>query len=181
MSGQPRKQHYGFAHHILRQLAFERPDETVELLRGPRAAGFLGAVWENARKVAAELGDTTVYDAAPTATPRQFGALLGAVVTMPRAERMTEAYYIALVSSQSTAFADTPAIGGAIRAYFHSKGEAALKYYTLEWTLTDRSVPSAVLCAWDASGTHANFQTLVEPNEAAFLAAVTPLATRGPS
>jgi hypothetical protein len=86
---------YVFAHHTLRQLAFEDPVRFLSNASGPDGPGFLRSVWESVRRLAkADKGlppDFSVH-------PLELGDDRGIVIELPAPRRPAEAYLVAFTT-----------------------------------------------------------------------------------
>jgi hypothetical protein len=151
---EPRDQHYVFAHIALRQIAFKNPVGCVGVLHSPEAMKFLTELWEEVGthcREAPEAGGAAVQhiDGSTLGVrPARVGNFPSAVVSLPQPLAPTEAYFIALVLhvELATLQGDGP-----------TPENPELSYYTLERGVSLDGRERAVLCAWDAQGSHLNF------------------------
>ncbi len=144
----PRCAHFRFAHHALRQAAFENPARCVGLLQSPGSDKFLRELWDAVRTHCGPAGNPA--DDAPdglAADMTQVGPYSAAMVHLPAARVKGEAYYVAMV----------------LRSYTRADGSVVerhplLLYYTLEAGAGTRDDGSAktLLCEWQG-GDHVSF------------------------
>ena len=148
--GEARKQHYVFAHLLLKNALLEDASvlrDMVEKKDAP-AQTFLD-LWEKARQTASGTGNKRdLVNAEPKARVLEDGVL----VMMPPPKGITEARYVAALLE-----------GDAVR------------YFLLEKTTTAFGGKPYVLCEWTADGKHVNLGSDAVPDEIdedSFLAAV---------
>ena len=158
---QPRRQHYLFAHVVLRQLAFENPMAVVGSLHSPKAGELLAMVWKDVTERVREAGEPTPLDGSEL---RAEGMLLGGfpcvIVTMPPPVATTEAHFVALVLHLR------PGAGK------NAPEKPELSYFTLEKGFSTDGSDRTVLCAWSADQAHSNYGDGPEPTVPAFARAV---------
>lgn len=148
IGGGPRRQHYDFAHLLLRGRFQADPGGLLRLLAGEDGPTLLRALWNEAGQGAsddAEPIDATGLSRTLEAWPG--GGLL--LVKLPRPRAITEAHFVALAVPEAT----------------------DARYFTLEHGLDERGDARTVLCEW-RDGAHYNFGDGPEADALAFGAAV---------
>lgn len=159
----PRCAHFRFAHHALRQAAFENPAKCVGMLQGPESGRFLRELWEAVRAgcgPSATPGDDAADGLESEMT--QLGPYAGAMVSLPAARVRGEAHQVALV----------------LRSYARADGSVVerhplLLYYALEAAdgTRDDGAPRTTLCEWQG-GDHVSFGEGPPPDPSSFRAAL---------
>ena len=152
---QPRKQHYLFAHHKLRDLFFNTPEVVIDRLRNDKGRVFLLKTWDKAGKDLGALNlvaprglhhEIRMYDDNTTVV----------LIKLPIPKVLSEAYFAALIYRPKK-----------------NKQKAIKRFILLEY-----SVPfgygnlSSVLHKWTVEGVHKNIGYGCEPTLEDFYAAV---------
>lgn len=152
---QPRKQHYLFAHHTLRDLFFNTPEVAIDRLRNDKGRVFLLETWDKAGKDLGALNlvaprglhhEIRMYDDNTTVV----------LITLPTPNVLSEAYFAALIYRPQK-----------------KKQENIIRFILLEY-----SVPfgygnlSNVLHEWTVDGVHKNIGYGSETTLEAFYTAV---------
>jgi hypothetical protein len=159
-----RHQHYQFAHVILPKVACSYPEKFLETLHSPNGQQFLLETWNNAGK---NFGFEKSIDPMDLRySIESFNDIYSAVVIeLPKPERMTEAYFVALVFQKQ-------------KRLLSSIKSILAHYFTLELgvDITDKSTYT-VLCEWkiDKKGSpasHMNYGDGPPPEKEAFLEAL---------
>lgn len=147
-AGQPRRQHYDFAHRILPKLVAENADRVLDILAGEQGESFLDQMW---RFSGENVPEGQRIAERPVRHVRHLPpGTLAVVLALPSPAAVTEAHFVAVVSTQP-------------------KGA---RYFTLELGVDFPSEdPRTVFCEW-AGGSHVNFGTGPAPELGAFLDAV---------
>ena len=161
--GRAREQHYQFAHRILPQNAFERPDLALERLSGADASAFLHSLWHS---VGNDLAPSQrIVPAGLSCEMREFDNYRIALITFPAPLYVPEAFFSAL------AF-DLP------RSANHA---LELRYITLEsgFVLEDGE-KRTVLCEWTSAPTHLNMGDGPPPELDAFFQTVCTMLGHSP-
>ncbi len=165
--GEPRCQHYTFAHQALPGYAFESPRRFFGVMSSDRAMEFLERIWEDVSEYARQSGRGYNHSFADARVHRVLLAERSylTVIEMPAADAPTEAVFVGFVIS----FGPEGADGGA---------PYTARYYTLERTET-AFVPSGVmLCEWTAERRHMNYGAATDDSLGGFVERVRELATR---
>jgi hypothetical protein len=156
---------YFFAHRALTEMAFSDPTRFFRELTGPGGAGFLAAVWAVAGK--------RCGSARPPEGLRHFVTRVGdetviACIQPPPPEATAEAHFVAIVGR-----VDLP--GAKAGKVFRS-----VRFFALEKAAPIDPGVSTYLCEWTNDGVHQNLGPGPEPEEAAFIQALSrALATKG--
>jgi hypothetical protein len=168
MSGDPRPQHYLFAHRALPQIVYDDPAKAQQLLTGPEGEGFLSFFW---RRVAEREGIPEAERMAPDGLGRTVltgpDGTVAVVITLPTPEAYAEAHFVAAV------FTPGP------RKLLFFRGPPTVRYLTLEHGSNLDGTSRTVLCGWSKEGTHYNLGDGPPPEVEAFFAAI--LALDAPS
>jgi len=168
LGGEPKVRctHYKFAHQALRQAAMENPAKCVGLLQSPVSQRFLNDLWDAVRTGCTQSADP---GQPPEPGPQgleadmtQVGPYSAVIVTLPKPQVPTEAFFVAMV----------------LRSYIrHEDGltvdrHPVLLYYTLEHGgVRDDGSPRTILCEWQA-GTHLAYGDGPPPEASAFRDAI---------
>jgi hypothetical protein len=159
---EPRTQHYVFAHVALRQLAFERPLETVGTLHTQDGPKFLQALWQDVAEQVRASGEPADIDGSALAFAGvRVGDLPCAVIRMPPPLAPAECHFVAIVLHVKLGGSDEP-----------PAEKPEISYYTLERGITMGGGERTVLCGWDAAGTHLNYGEGPRADPDAFASAV---------
>lgn len=164
---EPRRQHYIFAHRALPQIIHSDPDKALELMAGPEADGFLPFFW---RRVAERERIPAAEQLAPRGLARTVrnepDGTVAVVITLPPPEGDTEAYFVAAVF--------TPGPRKLLERPGVQAGHASrsVRVFTLEKAGPLDPGVITYLCEWTSDGTHANYGSGPEPEEAAFIQAL---------
>jgi hypothetical protein len=161
--GRAREQHYQFAHRVLPQNAFERPDLALERLSGVDAGAFLHSLWHS---VGNDLAPSQrIVPAGLSCEMREFQNYRIALISLPTPLYVPEAFFCAL------AF-DAP----------RNSGEALeLRYLTLEFGFVlENDEKRTVLCEWTAAPAHLNMGDGPPPELEAFFATVCAMLGHAP-
>jgi hypothetical protein len=147
----PRLHHYAFAHKIIPSTFFQYPANFIMML-SQRADEILHEIWNHiGQKVEPE--DIVAPEGLACEVRRVEGSKLGALISLPPPQRVTEAYFVAPVFQ--------PPMEGK---------EAQARYITLEYNPEYEN--KSVLCEWEAEGPHVNSGAGPEPNLEDFWKAV---------
>ena len=153
--GQGRGQHYVFAHKALPQLFFEDPVKFLQYLEED-GEKYLRHLWDYVGQNMDEAGLVPPEGLACELAQTESGATL-AMLTLPVAELMTEAYFIGL-------FYEPPGSGNG------SDREAVTRFITLEYNLNpETKKPATMVCEWTPDGSHRNLGYGPEPTKDNFL------------
>lgn len=160
MNTKPRQQHYLFAHHLLRSAFFRDPSEAVRGLES-QGTDWLLPLWERA----ASLNHSgCLEEQPPEGLDYEIRDLpdgtMVALITLPPADALTEAYFVALVWKP---YVLHPQPSGTIMS----------RYITLEYGVDlAYCSPRPVLAEWTTARTHLNLGTGPEPDLEQFWMAV---------
>ena len=127
MTDEPRPQHFFFAHYFLRELAFAEPEEFLGLMRGPRRNVVLRRFWE---KIGGDLSPDGL-----SAIVVELARHDLVVVTLPPAEKVTEAIYVGI------------AIGRPGKRFFFFRRPPTVRFFTM-----DHGAPGTALGEWSPEG-----------------------------
>ena len=139
----PRLHHYAFAHKIIPSTFFQYPANFIMML-SHRADEFLHEVWNNLGQNL-EPEDIVVPEGLACEVRRVEGSKLGALISLPPPQRVTEAYFVAPVFQ--------PPMEGK---------EAQARYITLEYNPEMDSM--SALGEWTAGDSHLYMGEGPEPN-----------------
>jgi hypothetical protein len=157
----PHCHHYTFAHHALRQMAFERPLTCLGVLASPDATRFLCDLWGQVDQHCRRRGETsTINPSELVVHTGRVGDFPCAVVEMPEPWFVTGAHFVGLV------------LGVPLDQLAPDLDDPPLYYYTLEKGASFDDTERTVLGAWTREGSHLNYGTGPEPNVAAFVRAI---------
>jgi hypothetical protein len=151
----PRKQHYAFAHKALPQIFFDNPEGLITGLQN-RPGEVLNFIWNRVGEHEIEYLSSEGLTAEVRQLPDQTHI---ALVTMPPPEGMTEAYFMALV------YRPHP------NKFILFKTQPIVRYLTLEYSLGEENLPTAVLCEWHMDR-HLNYGAGPEVDLQAFFTTV---------
>jgi hypothetical protein len=163
-STSPRRQHYVFAHQYLREKAERMPVETVEMLSNPTATNYLSTLWVTLAFSSQAEEDEFIPADGIECFPIQISDTCSAVIVqLPPPERITEAYFVAIVVWHDGS---------------HSQSEAKVRhrYITLELSENLSGIRHTILGEWK-DGNHQNHGEGPDPNKDAFIKAVLDLIT----
>lgn len=149
--GEPRGNHYCFAHVVLRDFATTDPWRFAATMASPEALNFLSGLWQ---EVIADLDGEENCLAGESdfkVTPLRMGDWPCVVVELPQAERMAEAIMVAIVPELDLNEHQP-------RARMSEDAEAPrVHYFTLELGMDLESKQArTVFCKWEGE-THSNF------------------------
>jgi hypothetical protein len=146
----PRNHHYNFAHRVLRSVSDTQPDVLFKGLSGDRAAKMLADLWKMSAN-GVEPDQVLSDDGLRREVHQSSRGEPIVVVICPDAIGITEAHFVAIVST-----------------------EAGLRYFTLEASIDfETNADITVLCEW-IEGRHLNFGRGPDPTVSAFLDAIEP-------
>jgi len=142
--------HKAFAHRVMRVATFEETDLTLGALAGPDTAQrfILAAMALIGRHFKLSVEQVMALARSIVVVPCRFGDDPGYVLEMPPPRKATECFFLAIVRNR----------GG-------------IGYFTLERTQDG----GAMLCAWDAQGSHLNYGERPPLNRDGFVAEVAAL------
>jgi hypothetical protein len=150
----PRRQHYYFAHQYLRERAQQHPALLIRELRKESATKYLGFLWITRGSAVVD----NEGDFIPATGLRCFpidiaDSYYGALVQFPTPEKMTEAYFVAILMPTG------------------KEDPAFCEFYTLEFTMNEDRRNGTILGKWQG-GSHFNFGAGPPPDKQAFLEAL---------
>lgn len=133
MSGQPRRQHYDFAHRILPKLIAESPDRVLDILAGEQGDSFLEQMWKHASEAVPE--DQRIAERPARHVRHLPLGRMAVVIALPTPLAVTEAHFVAVVAA----------------------APKSVRYFTLELGVDyPNEEPRTVFCEW-TGGSHMNF------------------------
>ena len=135
-----RPHHYTFVHQALPTVCFGMPDKVLTILSGTGAHEFLEELWGKTYELVSEGERLSFAGLSCSVYPFRRGRI--AIITLPRAEVVTEAHFVALVV--------TP--GPQRFLFFRSASE--VQFFTLELTEEEDGKQGNVLCEWQLSPQH---------------------------
>lgn len=146
--------HKAFAHHVLRVASFEETDLTLGALTGPETAQrfLLAAMALIGRHFKLSVEQVMALAGSIAVAPCRFGDDNGYVIEMPAPQKTAECFFLAIVRSR----------------------DGGIGYFTLERAEND----GAMLCAWDAQGSHHNYGERPLLNRDRFVAEVAAVRRR---
>lgn len=151
----PRRQHYYFAHQYLRDRAQQNPEPLVDNLRKETGTKYLKFLWVSRGFAAKREEDDFIPADGLKCFPIEIGnEYFGALVEFPTPEKMTEAYFAAIILP--------------VRA----QPSVPAEFFTLEFSL-NRS-EGTILCKW-VEGSHFNLGDGPPPQREAFVEAISKL------
>jgi hypothetical protein len=150
----PRAHPYLFAHRILPQALAKDPERIIAILHSDDGNAFLRTLWQAVGEQLEEK-ERLPPDGLECCMTRANENYRAAVICLPPPERMTEAYFTALV------------VFPAKRAFW-SRRRAPWRYYTLEYGTELDGTGRTVFCQWK-DGDHLNFGDGPPPEKEAFL------------
>ncbi|MGI8786914.1 MAG: hypothetical protein ACR2HG_04035 [Pyrinomonadaceae bacterium] len=151
----PRRQHYYFAHIYLRDGAFSHPKLFIDELFKDDSTQYLKIRWAiNGFDSKAEEDDFIPADGLEAFPIKIGNDFYGALVQLPKPERMAEAYFVAIVLP-TDADASTPC-----------------NFFTLEFSRYDDGSDKTVLGNWAGEGAHFNLGSGPMPEKQAFIDAI---------
>jgi hypothetical protein len=153
----PRQHHYVFAHRALRAMVTSDPKRGYSAMTGKVAKRLLLDLWKRVGDLSDE--ETLPSNGLACSVTQLDDRRTVAIVTMPPAERITEAHFIGVVFI-------------VVRAPFRRRIQ--IRYFTLEHSEDlEHGSPTTMLCEWRGE-THVNYGEGPEPSEEAFLDALIP-------
>src|SRR5262245_8507129 len=143
--------HKAFAHRVMRVAAFEETDLTLGALASPETAErfILAAMALIGRHFKLSVEQVMALARSVAVVPGRFGNDTGYVLELPPPRKVTECFFLAIVRNR----------GGGVG------------YFTLERTQDG----GAMLCGWDAQGSHLNYGERPPLNRDGFVAEVAAL------
>jgi len=154
-----RRQHYVFAHALLRAISFEMGAAVVLLLANPeRAADFLDELWEVAGRD--QSGRDAVDPLGLEANVHAAGDHVIALVSLPAPVGVTEAYFVAIVSDplpEPPESDDEGEVSDTDRELFSLLLRSTpIRYFTLEYGMSLDGSRRTTFCEWTGEGAHLN-------------------------
>jgi len=175
LDSQPRsrRQHYVFAHALLRAVAFEMGASLVLLLaNSERSAEFLAELWGVAGRD--QTGRDLVEPIGLEANVYSRGDHIIALVSMPVPVGVTEAYFVAVVADplpEPPTLDEDGEISGADRELFSLLLRSTpVRYFALEYGVSLGAPPRAAFCEWTVEGAHRNMGDGPAPDAESLLA-----------
>lgn len=151
----PRRQHYYFAHHYLRERAQENPRPLIDKLRSQTGARYLSFLWvSRGLAVKPEEDDFIPFDGLECFPLNIADSYRGALVQFPAPERVSEVHFVAIL---------LPLFGD---------DSAPAEFFTLEFSLDEDRSKKTILGKW-VGGSHLNYGTGPPPEKDAFVEAIT--------
>ena len=157
----PRGQHHAFAHRALPEAAFADLPGLLDALAGADAETLLAEMWAACGRAHPEKEDRVEPQGLAASVETLPCGQRVAVVTLPPAERITEAHMAAAV------------LGPSKKLLGIFKGRPQVRYFTLEFGYTDQKTERTALCEWTFGPggeiSHRNYGDLPAPEKDAFL------------
>lgn len=160
----PRQQHYYFAHRFLRDRVFEHPKLFVDKHREELGTKYLSFLW----LVVGETSKADEDDFIPPDGLQCFSLdfddeYYGLLVQFPTPEKMTEAYFVAVVLPV-----------GAV------DDSAQCNFFTLEFTINNDGSEGTVVGKWNSRGSHFSLVAKSAPEKEAFVETIRQLTLDRP-
>ena len=151
LTGEQEGWHKAFAHRVMRVAAFEETDLTLGALANPDTAErfILAAMALIGRHFKLSVEQVMALARSIAVAPCRVGDDTGYVIEMPAPRKVAECFFLAIVRHRA---------GG-------------VGYFTLERTQDG----GAMLCGWDAAGSHLNYGERAPLNRDGFVAEVAAL------
>jgi len=121
-------------------ICFGKPDEVLTLLSGASAHGFLEEVWGKTYELVGEGERLSPAGLSCSIYPFRSGKI--AIITLPRAEVVTEAHFVAVVVTPGP------------QRFFLFRSAPEVQFFTLELTEDEDGKQGNVLCEWRLSPQH---------------------------
>jgi hypothetical protein len=156
--GEPREQHYAFAHFALPGVLASNAAGASELFAAGEGNAFLRWLWDQVGQKCSQEGlvpSDGLYCRVRVEDERRV-----VVVHLPEPRRMTEAFMVALVFDPPT------------RGWLGKRKAGPTRYFTLELSTDLEGGWRTVLCEW-RDESHLNMGDGPSPDEDAFVAALT--------
>lgn len=151
----PRVQHYRFAHVYFRERVMSAPRAMVSNLEGESGVRRLRFYWMSDALAVRPFGEEFIEADGLDCFPVWFSEQhYGVIVKLPRPERMTEAFFVAII------LRDTG-----------EDAQVSCRYITLELSKNDDGTGRTALCEW-VKGSHFNYGSGPLPEAEAFTTAV---------
>lgn len=149
----PRPHHYAFAHKLLCEMVFDRPDFAYRVLSSTGADEFLNGAWKKIDDLI-QLDEILPSEGLSLSTHKNGNNTTIFLIKMPEALKMGEAHFVAISfqTEQSGLFKKKIRI-------------IDPKYYTLEFHKEQQSM----LCQWSKEGDHMNLGDFGTPDQQRFL------------
>ena len=149
----PRLHHYSFAHKLLTEMVFTRPEFAYKVLNAQGADRFLTTAWEKIDGLI-QLEEILPSEGLSLSKHKNGNNSTIILIKMPEALKMGEAHYVAILFQTEQ------------RGMFKKKMHVVdIKYYTLEF----HNEQHTMFCQWSNEGNHFNLGDFGTPNQEQFL------------